>query len=241
MCGIVGFTSAQTCVSGVLDDMAQSLRHRGPDADGFYSDSEIAFGHRRLTVIAPDGGAQPWEDANTGDVLIYNGEIYGSREQAELLKQQGIDLTDNSDTEVLFKTIQHCGIDDAETLKDIVSRENAAILSGDRSHAIRLAGEFHLRLAEVAGNKPIHDLLRQLVAQSSLALALYEAPGHLLCVDNDHVDIVTAQASGNIKKNRELIEQHLYKVEAEMKIDQPKDSNNLKSVFADIIENRASA
>ena len=142
---------------------------------------------------------------------------------------------------IIGDACQHCGTDHAGTLKDIVSRENTTILSGDRSHAIRLAGEFHLRLAEVAGNKPIHDLLRQLLAQSSLALALYEVPGHLLCVDNDHIDIVTAVASGNIKKIREPMEQHLYMAEAEMKLGQPKYSNDLKSVFAHIIENRASA
>jgi len=142
---------------------------------------------------------------------------------------------------IIGDAARHCGVDDAGALKDIVSRENTAKLSGDRSRAIRLAGEFHLRLAEITGNKPIRDLLRQLVAQSSLALALYEAPGHLLCVDNDHIDIVTAVAEGNIKKSRELMGQHLYRAEAEMKLDQPKGSNDLKSVFAHIIENRASA
>lgn len=141
---------------------------------------------------------------------------------------------------IIGDACRHCGTDDANALKDIVGRENAAILSGDRSGAIRLAGEFHLRLAEVAGNRPIHDLLRQLVAQSSLALALYEAPGHLLCVDDDHIDIVTSVAAGNVKKSRELMARHLDKAEAEMKLDRPGGSNDLKSVFADIIDTRAS-
>jgi len=92
----------------------------------------------------------------------------------------------------------------------------------------------------VAGNRPIHDLLRQLVAQSSLALALYEAPGHLLCVDDDHIDIVTSVAAGNVKKSRELMARHLDKAEAEMKLDRPENANDLKSVFADIIDTRAS-
>ena len=141
---------------------------------------------------------------------------------------------------IIGDSCRHCGTDDANALKDIVGRENAAILSGDRSGAIRLAGEFHLRLAEVAGNRPIHDLLRQLVAQSSLALALYEAPGHLLCVDDDHIDIVTSVAAGNVKKSRELMARHLDKAEAEMKLDRPENANDLKSVFADIIDTRAS-
>jgi len=79
-------------------------------------------------------------------------------------------------------------------------------------------------------------LLRQLVAQSSLALALYEAPGHLLCVDDDHIDIVTSVAAGNVKKSRELMARHLDKAEAEMKLDRPGSPNDLKTVFADIID-----
>jgi len=113
MCGIVGFTSAQCWDSDVLGNMIHSLDHRGPDAIGFHSDSEIAFGHSRLTIIAPDGGAQPRVDTETGDILVYNGEIYGYKEQAILLREQGVDLADNSDTEVLFKSIQHFGISGA--------------------------------------------------------------------------------------------------------------------------------
>ena len=134
----------------------------------------------------------------------------------------------------------NCRAEDAKALKDIVARENAAISSGDRSGAIRLAGEFHLRLAEVAGNRPIHDLLRQLVAQSSLALALYEAPGHLLCVDDDHIDIVRAVAAGDANKSRELMALHLDKAEAEMRLERVEDRGDLKSVFADILETRVS-
>lgn len=113
MCGIVGFTSAPSWDSDVLADMVRCLDHRGPDATGFHRDSDIAFGHSRLTIIAPDGGAQPRIDAETGDVLVYNGEIYGYREQADQLRERGIKLADNSDTEVLFKSIQHYGISGA--------------------------------------------------------------------------------------------------------------------------------
>jgi DNA-binding GntR family transcriptional regulator len=126
-------------------------------------------------------------------------------------------------------------------LKEIVNRENTAIQTGNRSGAIRLAGEFHVELARVARNRPIQELLRQLVAQSSLALALYEAPGHLLCVDEDHINIVEAVSAGDAAKSRDLMARHLEKAEAEMKLEAPVDSNDLKSVFADVIEARANA
>ena len=134
-----------------------------------------------------------------------------------------------------------CTAADTQALKDIVARENSAIQTGDRSGAIRLAGEFHVQLAGVARNKPIQELLRQLVAQSSLALALYEAPGHLLCVDEDHINIVDAVTNNQAAKCRELMTRHLEKAEAEMKQDTPKDDNDLKAVFAEVIEARATA
>ncbi len=110
MCGIVGFTLAQLWDSDVLTNMVQSLDHRGPDVTGFHRDGEIAFGHKRLTIIAPDGGVQPRVDPDTGDVLVYNGEIYGYLDHARQLREEGIELADNSDTEVLFKSIQRYGV-----------------------------------------------------------------------------------------------------------------------------------
>ncbi len=142
---------------------------------------------------------------------------------------------------IIDEACAHCTKEDAASLKDIVARENAAIQTGNRSGAIRLAGEFHVELARVARNRPIQELLRQLVAQSSLALALYEAPGHLLCVDDDHINIVEAVSARDAAKSRDLMALHLAKAEAEMKLEAPKDNNDLKSVFADVIENRAGA
>ena len=140
---------------------------------------------------------------------------------------------------IIDEACEHCEAADTAALKGIVARENAPIQSGDRSGAIRLAGEFHVELARVARNRPIQELLRQLVAQSSLALALYEAPGHLLCVDDDHIDIITAVSAGDAAKSRDLMAKHLAKAEAEMKLEAPEDNNDLKSVFADVIDARA--
>ena len=139
---------------------------------------------------------------------------------------------------IIGDACEFCTGEDTQSLMEIVARENAAINSGDRSGAIRLAGEFHLRLAQVARNRPIQDLLRQLVAQSSLALALYEAPGHLLCVDDDHINIVNAVSAGAAEKSRDLMAYHLDKAEAEMKLDTPNSPDDLKAVFADVIEAR---
>ena len=142
---------------------------------------------------------------------------------------------------VVMNAARHCTKAKAAALADIVNRENACIRSGDRSGAIRQSGEFHLEIARIAGNTPLHELLRQLVAQTSLAIALYEAPGHLLCVEDDHKDIVTAIGKGDVEHSRTLMEAHLNKCENELRLELPKEKNNLRAVFADIVRDRVSA
>jgi len=118
MCGLAGFTR----LPGAADDaearalverMLAPIAYRGPDQIGFHIDQSIALGHLRLTVIAPEGGAQPRVDEASGDALSFNGEIYGYRDHAEALKRDGVVLRDRSDTEVLFQMIRRLGVEGA--------------------------------------------------------------------------------------------------------------------------------
>lgn len=113
MCGIVGFTNPATGAESLLRQMMTCIRYRGPDEEGIYLDNEIACGHLRLTIVAPDGGQQPRANRQTGDVLIFNGEIYGYLDHADWLRSEGVSLKDESDTEVLYQMIRHIGIDAA--------------------------------------------------------------------------------------------------------------------------------
>ena len=74
--------------------MANSIQHRGPDAEGFWFSPHAAFAHRRLIVIDPEGGTQP-KTFRAGDytyALTYNGEIYNFRELREQLQNVGMHL-----------------------------------------------------------------------------------------------------------------------------------------------------
>jgi asparagine synthase (glutamine-hydrolysing) len=110
MCGIAGFTKPQRDAREVLAAMNRALAHRGPDGRGTFIDREIAFGHTRLAIIDPAGGAQPRVDPESGDALVFNGEIYGYRELAGELRGEGVALADRSDTEVLFQLIRKKGL-----------------------------------------------------------------------------------------------------------------------------------
>lgn len=110
MCGIAGFSAPGRDARAQLQAMLDAVAHRGPDGSGVFVDAGVAFGHCRLAVIDPAGGAQPRVDAASGDALTFNGEVYGHRALADDLMRSGVSLRDRCDTEVLFQLIRRDGV-----------------------------------------------------------------------------------------------------------------------------------
>ena len=111
MCGIVGFSRVARAEldRARLDRMTRSLEHRGPDGDGFHLDSDIALGHRRLSIIDVEGGDQPIYNRDGSLVIVFNGEIYNYKELREELVRDGCEFTTSSDTEVILHLYQEYG------------------------------------------------------------------------------------------------------------------------------------
>lgn len=102
MCGIVGFTNKIKDNGAVIEKMMDRIRHRGPDAEGTYIDSDIALGHRRLSIIdVSSQGDQPIFSADRSLVIVFNGEIYNYQEIREKLIDAGYKFRTKTDTEVL--------------------------------------------------------------------------------------------------------------------------------------------
>ncbi len=72
MCGIAGIVSSSR--KDRIEAMTRALAHRGPDGEGFYSDSSVALGHRRLSIIDIEGGKQPIANETGTLQLVCNGE-----------------------------------------------------------------------------------------------------------------------------------------------------------------------
>jgi len=111
MCGLAGIF-AQTIAPGraqVVEAMAATLHHRGPDGRGFAHGENFALGHTRLSVIDIAGGAQPMATPDGGHLLVFNGEIYNYRELRSELEQQGVQFRTRSDTEVLLQMLVRDG------------------------------------------------------------------------------------------------------------------------------------
>jgi len=121
VCGIVGFSRDPGRPlpedAAIIRAMLLPIAHRGPDGEGVHVAGPIAFGHLRLAIIDLNGGRQPRVDPATGDALVFNGEIYGYAALAAQLAADGVALEDNSDTEVMFRLLQRCGIE--KTLETI--------------------------------------------------------------------------------------------------------------------------
>jgi asparagine synthase (glutamine-hydrolysing) len=113
MCGLSGFVSLdrRAADENTLRRMTATLRHRGPDDEGYFLDGPVALGHRRLNIIDLATGHQPIAN-ETGTVhAMLNGEIYNYRSLTATLRARGHRFTTTSDTEVLVHAWEEFGED----------------------------------------------------------------------------------------------------------------------------------
>jgi asparagine synthase (glutamine-hydrolysing) len=110
MCGIAGFAGAGS--EGSLRSMAQAIRHRGPDGEGFHIDPKgrVHLAHRRLAILDLAGGDQPMWNEDQSVAVVFNGEIYNHLELRAALVARGHTFrSDHSDTEVLVHGYEEWG------------------------------------------------------------------------------------------------------------------------------------
>ena len=100
MCGICGIIRKGDN-KDIIKKMNDRIMHRGPDGEGYYIDGDVAFGHRRLSIIDLSTGDQPIYNEDNSVVTVYNGEIYNYVELRSELESLGHEFKTKSDTEVL--------------------------------------------------------------------------------------------------------------------------------------------
>ncbi|HET9412113.1 MAG TPA: asparagine synthase (glutamine-hydrolyzing) [Candidatus Saccharimonadales bacterium] len=102
MCGIAGYFGFADG-KALLTTMNRAQAHRGPDGDGFFTDTNVGLAHLRLAIIDRDHGQQPITDSSQNYTIVYNGEIYNYKELRAELQQKGRVFKTNSDTEVVLE------------------------------------------------------------------------------------------------------------------------------------------
>jgi asparagine synthase (glutamine-hydrolysing) len=109
MCGFVGYIDSKIKDKKVIKDMNDTIIHRGPDDEGYYSDTDINIGFRRLSIIDLKHGKQPMTNKDKSVVITFNGEIYNYQELQTELKKKGYTFKTNSDTETILKGYEEYG------------------------------------------------------------------------------------------------------------------------------------
>ena len=112
MCGICGVfypAQAEVVSRNLIKSMADTIVHRGPDAEGIYVSKGIGLGHRRLSIIDLSGGAQPMSNHDGSIWVVFNGEIYNFPELRNRLEQKGYQFKTKSDTEAIVYLYQEYG------------------------------------------------------------------------------------------------------------------------------------
>jgi asparagine synthase (glutamine-hydrolysing) len=146
VCGIagaIGRIDAQ--VAGAICRMHQAQHHRGPDDEGAWTSvatptgDGVSFSFRRLAIIdlSPEGH-QPMVDPATGNVVVFNGELYNYKVLRRELERDGLKFRSQSDTEVLLHAYARWGIEALRRLRGMFAfaiwdeRQQLTLLARDR-------------------------------------------------------------------------------------------------------------
>lgn len=131
MCGIAGFCDFHKNYREdpgryyhILQAMGRVQKHRGPDGEGVYLKQHVGLSHVRLSILDPEGGAQPMvrratSNAGHSAALVFNGEIYNSPTLRQELESEGAVFETTCDTEVILLGYLRRGIDFVRSLNGI--------------------------------------------------------------------------------------------------------------------------
>ena len=113
MCGIAGFVTRApvSAPESLLVRMTDAIRHRGPDASGYYRDPHASLGHRRLSIIDVRDGQQPMSNEDGSLWIVYNGEIFNHGDLRPALEKAGHRYRTRCDTEAILHAYEQYGPD----------------------------------------------------------------------------------------------------------------------------------
>lgn len=98
---------------------------------------------------------------------------------------------------------------DLDMLTRHLEEEYEAHRQGRRNEAIRLSGQFHVHLCQIAGNSVMLRMMKELVTRTSLIIGIYGAPGMVNCRDDDHASIADAIRARDADKASRMMRLHL--------------------------------
>lgn len=126
------------------------------------------------------------------------------------------------------------------SLQKLLDSEQRARDRDNRMEAVRLAGEFHVALADIAGNAVIARLIREIVDRTFLVIFMYQAPSPGACVQAEHSSLLKAIGEGDAKGAAQSMLQHIESIESRMSLkERAEPSVDLTRAFTGIVDWKA--
>ena len=135
MCGIAGVIAPGH--RNIISKLTDTMRHRGPDDEGFYHDDTISIGQRRLSIVDVAGGHQPICNEEGNLQLVCNGEIYNSPKLRRDLEARGHVFKTHTDVETALHLYEEYGANCTKHLRGMFgiaiwnAREKSLFLARD--------------------------------------------------------------------------------------------------------------
>ncbi len=132
------FSPEATVSHALVKAMADTIRHRGPDDEGYYVAGQIGLGFRRLSIIDLQSGHQPLSNEDGSIWIVFNGEIYNYQDLRAILQSKGHVFKTRTDTEVIVHLYEEFGPGCLEKLRGMFAfaiwdgNANTLFLARDR-------------------------------------------------------------------------------------------------------------
>lgn len=135
--------------------------------------------------------------------------------------------------ELVKRLIEHLTHEHVEKLRQHCSLEEDAHRRSDKRMIVRLSGEFHMLLSELAGNQALARTMRELSSLTCLIIILYDAPTASSCRADEHSLITEAIAKRDIEGAQKMMLTHLAHIEGSLNLEPIDSEVDLETIFAD--------
>jgi DNA-binding GntR family transcriptional regulator len=126
------------------------------------------------------------------------------------------------------------GTQDKRALRSHIRSERRALKAGDAAECVRLAGQFHLLLAQRARAPEVEAFLGKLVAKTELYKALFDSSKVSNCASDEHACLVDALEAGDLDTALSTMREHLSEIEARVLAQaSAAKTSTLATLFAD--------
>jgi DNA-binding GntR family transcriptional regulator len=172
------------------------------------------WAHDRIATVVPNRGA--FVSSPTVDEAR---EVFAARRVIE--------------QDLIRQAVRAATPADIRRLRKHVAQESAARAANNKRSLIRLSGEFHQLIAEIAGNRFLAKTLRELETLTCLVIILYDAPNVPACPYHEHSDLVDVIEAHDEQRAADHMVEHLRHVEASLNFERAPDGEiDFEAVFA---------